>query len=86
MTLVTQAPEESAPATRSRSHSQVSSSKNAQDGSDVPESAEEKKGESEFQEQDDKLKKNYEEFYEVIQAHQADPIVTLTKKEERTTA
>ena len=91
MTLVTQAPEENVPTPRTRSQSQISASNNAQDSGDVPASVEgeEKKADGtsqEFQEQDEKLKKSYEQFYEVIKAHQGDQIIRLAKKEEITTS
>lgn len=77
----------STPQPRSRSQSQASSHNNAQDGSDAPD-GEERKADALSQEmldQDERLKKNYEEFNEVIKAHQTDEIKTLTRKEERTT-
>ena len=92
LTLVTQGQEESiaGAASRSRSQSQASQN-NAQDGSEVADAdaaSEEKKGEAppaqEISEQDEKLRKNYEEFYQVIQAHQNDEPKLLTNKDQKT--
>jgi len=37
-----------------------------------------------LQEQDDKLKKSYEDFYEVIRAHHGEEVLTLTSSEKQT--
>ena len=35
-------------------------------------------------EHDQKMKRIYEEFIEVIESHKSDEVITLTRKEERT--
>ena len=89
ITMVNQGPADEAaqpqPKTpRSRSQSQASQN-NGQDGSEVPDmdpataaaKAEEQKVAPEVLDQDEQMKRTYEEFNEVVRAHQADEVLTL---------
>ena len=40
----------------------------------------------EMSEQDQRVKKNYEDYYEVIKAHQHDEVRTLVRNDEKTVA
>ena len=39
-----------------------------------------------IQDHEEKVQKTYEDFYEVIRAHQGDEVIALTSKEDKSTA
>ena len=75
LTVATQSPsEETAPRSRKMSLS-------SQNIDQTEEERLEAKTAAEAQEQEEKMKKSYEEFYEVIRAHQGEQVQTLTPKD-----